>query len=226
MLDFPPGSLTRVGVCLLLGVSGLTAGGTGPYSAHAPQPAADLWMYPNTPTPGTRTTASTFSFLPLTGVDDRYGQFVVKFDTVAAGIPAGLGAANYDVHRLVFTAVYASSDSLPYGPTEDSRASLESASTLADSDAGRPLELHGTGFRSGFTAATFQENSPYGSRNAFASSFDAQGAARDVTNSLTSGFESYPWAIGKISTPVDLLAEPVVYQPLLPGEIISESGCL
>lgn len=220
MLDFPPASLTRVGVALLLGVSGLTAGGTGPWSARAPQPAADLWMYPNTPTPGTRATASTFSYLPFTGVDDRYGQFVVKFDTVAAGIPAGLGPSNYDIHHLVFTAVYASNDSLPYDPTEDPRASLGAAATIADPDAGRPLELHGTGFRGGFTAATFQESSPYGSRNAFASSFDTVGVARDVTNSVTLGYESYPWAIGKVSTPVDLMADPVVYQPLPPGGMI------
>ncbi|MEO5917770.1 MAG: hypothetical protein ABIS50_26295 [Luteolibacter sp.] len=213
-------SLKRVGVSLLLGVSGLTAGGTGPYTAHAPQPAADLWMYPNTPTPGTRTTASTFSYLPFTGVDDRYGQFVVKFNTVAAGIPAGLGSSNYDIHRLVFTAVYASEESLPYDPTEDPRASLGSAPTIADPDAGRPLELHGTGFRGGFTATTFNETSPYGSRNAFASSFDAAGVARDVTNSITLGYESYPWAIGKISAPVDINANPVVYVPLLPGEVI------
>lgn len=220
MLDFPNATLARVGGCLLLNLAGLTAEGTGPYAARAPQPAADLWMYPNTPTPGTRATASTFSYLPLTGVDDRYGQFVVKFDTVAAGIPAGLGPENYDLHSLVFTAVYASSDRLPYDPTEDTRASLGATPSSVDADAGRPLELHGTGFRSGFTATTFQENSPYGSRNAFASSFDAQGAARDVTNSVTSDFESYPWAIGKISAPVDLMADPVVYQPLPAGEVI------
>lgn len=220
MLDFRPVSLTRVGVALLLGVSGLTAGGTGPYSAYAAEPAGDRWMYPNNSTPGTRPVASTFSFLPFLGVDDRFGQFVVKFDTVAAGIPAGLGPSNYDLHRLVFTAVYASSDSLAYDPSEDPRSSLGPAATIADPDPGRPLELHGTSFRSGFTAATFQETSPFGSRNAYASGFDTAGVARDVSNSVTLGFDSYPWAIGKISKPVDLDADPVVYVPLQPGEAI------
>jgi hypothetical protein len=220
VLDFYPISMTRVGVALLLGAVGLRAGGTGPYTGHAPAPAGDRWMYPSNATPGTRTTASTFSFLPFTGVDDRFGQFIVKFDTVAMGIPASLGPENYDVHRLVFTAVYASTDSLPYDPTEDPLASLGAAPTVADPDAGRPLELHGTGFRDGFTAATFEETSPFGSRSAFASSFDEAGVARDVTNSVTLGDESYPWAIGKITTPVDLNAEPRVYVPLEPGQMI------
>ncbi len=201
-----------LGVALWFGAAAAQAGGTGPFTATAPEPAGDRWMYSNNPTPGTRATASTFSFLPSTGVDDRFGQFVIKFDTVAAGIPAGLGAENYEIQRLRLTAVYASSDSLPYDPTEDPLASLGPAATLADPDAGRPLELHGTAFRGGFTAATFQETSPYGSRNAFASSFDAAGAARDVSNNVTLGYESHPWAIGRISSAGGVALEP--------GEII------
>jgi hypothetical protein len=204
----------RAGAALLLGAGGLRADGSGPFTARSALPAGDRWMYPNNSTPGTRSTASTFSFLPFTGVDDRFGQFVIKFDTAAAGIPAGLGPANYDIHRLVFTAVYASGDPLPYDPTEDPLASLGAAPSVADPDAGRPLELHGTGFRDGFTAATF------GGRSAFASSFDEAGVARDVTNSVTLGYESHPWAIGKITTPVDLNAEPRVYLPLEPGQVI------
>lgn len=175
-------------------------------------------MYPHNPTPGTRATASTFSYLPFPGADDRFGQLLIKFDTVAAGIPAGLGAANYDLHQLVLTVVYASADSLPYDPTEDPHATLDG--TAADADPGRPLELHGTGFRGGFTAATFQETSPYGSRNAFASSFDENGVARDVTNNVTLGYDSRPWAIGKVFAPVDGSAQPPVYQSLEAGHVI------
>ena len=197
-------------IALLAG--GLSAGGTGPFTVTMPEPAGDRWMYPHNPTPGTRATASTFSFLPDTGVDDRFGQFLIKFDTVAAGVPAGLGAENYEIHRLRLTAVYASYDSLPYDPTEDPLGSVGPAATLADPDAGRPLELHGTAFRGGFTAATFQESSPYGNRNAFASSFDAAGIARDVSNNVTLGYESRPWAIGRITTSGGV--------PLEPGGII------
>lgn len=219
MLDSFPHRLAHVCVVLLLGVSGLRAGGTGPYPAYAAVPAADLWMYPNASSPGTRGSASTFTYLPFTGQDDRMAQFVIKFNTVAAGIPAGLGADNYDVHSLTLTSVYCG-DSLPYDPTEDPRASLGSSPSIADPDAGRPLELHGTGFRGGFSAATFLETSSYGNRNAFASSFDPAGVARDVTNSVTFGFDSYPWAIGKVLAPVDIDADPVVYVPLAAGQAI------
>ena len=197
-----------LGFALGFGVAAVQAGGTGPFTATSPEPAGDRWMYSNNPTPGSRATASTYSFLPSTGVDDRFGQFVIKFDTVAAGIPAGLGAENYEIHRLRLTAIYASNDSLPYDSTEDPLASLGPAATVADPDAGRPLELHGTAFRGGFTAATFQETSPYGSRNAFASSFDAAGGARDVSNNVTLGYESVPWAIGEITTSAGDTLEP------------------
>jgi hypothetical protein len=213
-----PSALAGVG--LLLGVSGLNAGGTGPWFARASVPAADRWMYPNNSTPGTRPTASTFSFLPFTGADDRFGQFVIKFDTVAMGIPAGLGLSNYDIHRLKLTCVYQSPDPLPYDPTEDPRASLGSAATMQDPDAGRPLELHGTGFRGGFTAATFLENSSFGMRNAFASSFDGSGGARDVSNNVTLGYDSYPWAIGKARVAVLPSMSPPVYQALEAGDVI------
>jgi hypothetical protein len=208
------------GAALLASGAAARAQGTGPFAAHAAEPAGDRWMYANNSTPGTRGTASTFSFLPFSGEDDRFGQFLIKFDTVAAGIRAGLGAEKYDVHKLVLSAVYSSNASLPYDPTEDPRASLGPAATIADPDAGRPLELHGTGFRGGFTAASFQETSPYGStqRNAFALGFDAAGATRDVSNNVTQGFDGMPWAVGQVSEPVDLSAH--VYQPLAAGASI------
>lgn len=205
---------------LSLSVMATVARGAEPVTAHAQQPAADRWMYPNNPTPGSRATGSTFSFLPFTGVDDRFGQFVIKFDTAAMGIPPGLGTENYKLHRLCLTTVYASNDLLPYDPTEDPLASLGAAASMADADAGRPLELHGTGFRGGFTAMTFLENSVYGSRNAFALGFDASGQPRDVSNNVTMGYESSAWAIGKVSVPVDLNAEPRVYQSIAAGEVI------
>jgi hypothetical protein len=164
-------------------------------------------MYPANSTPGVRATASTFSALPspadVTGADDRFGQFVLKFDTVAAGIPAGLGEDNYDVGQIVLTAIIAQSEGMPYDPTQDPVTSYGPEAT-ADPDVGRPMEIHGTGFRGGFTAETFQETStfgwgPPGSRNAFALGFDATGAARDVSNNVTQGFEPDTWAIGQIA---------------------------
>jgi len=205
---------------MIFGVSALTAGGTGPFVVNVPVPAGDRWMYPSNSTPGLRTTASTFSFLPFTGVDDRFAQFIIKFDTVAAGIPAGLGVDHYEIHQLVLTAVYSSADSLPYDATEDPRASLGGSSSIPDSDPGRPLELHGTGFRGGFNAATFQENSPFGMRNAYANGFDSGGVARDVSNSVSLGFDSHPWAIGAVEILANPEAVPKEYVPLAVGAII------
>lgn len=161
-------------------------------------------MYSANSTPGTRPQASTFSALPDgDGTDDRFGQFVFKFDTVAAGIPAGLGVENYDVSSISITATIAQDRLFLYDPTQDDRFTY-GAMALPDSDPGRPLELHGTGFRNEFTADTFQEDSAFGGgddskRNAFALAFDAAGAPRDVTNNITEDFEPHPFAIGQIS---------------------------
>lgn len=168
-----------------------------------PEPSADRWMYPSNGTPGTRPQASTFSALPDGGgADDRFGQFVFKFDTAAAGIPAGLGAANYQISSISVTATIAQDGLFLYDPTRDSRFTY-GAMALPDDDPGRPLELHGTGFRNGFTAGTFLENSAYGGgnpsrRNAFALGFDENAAPRDASNNVTEDFESGAWAVGKI----------------------------
>jgi hypothetical protein len=70
---------------------------------------------------------------------------------------------------------------------------------------GRPLELHGAGFRGAWTPLTFLETSPYGSsvpgkRNAYPLGYDAAGTARDVSNNVTQQFDSTPWALGKNHT--------------------------
>lgn len=204
MLDPIPYRL--IGCALALSAIGLRAGGDEPVSVSIKEPAGDRWMYPANSTPGTRASASTFSALPspadVTGADDRFGQFVVKFDTVAAGIPAGLGEDSYDVGEIVLTAIIAQSEGMPYDPTQDPLTSYGPEAT-ADPDMGRPMEVHGTGFRGGFTAGTFQEATfgwgPPGSRNAFALGFGAAGAPRDVSNNVTQGFEPDTWAIGQIA---------------------------
>lgn len=186
-------------------------------SVHISEPVADRWMYLHNSTPGTRTTASTFSYLPFTGEDDRFSQVLLKFDTAAAGIPAGLGESNYQIDSLFLTAIYFSPDPVIYDSTEDPRASC-GLDASADPDSGRPLELYGTGFRGGFTEDTFQETSPFGNRNAFAIGAEKDGAFRDVTNNVTMGFNSEPWAVAKIEAPSE--EEPGLYVPLAPGDII------
>jgi hypothetical protein len=211
---------------LLLLVIGETASGVGE-TVFMTEPAADRWMYPANSTPGTRPQASTFSALPGDEeVDNRYGQFVMRFDTAAAGIPAGLGVTNYDISSISFTATISQDRLFLYDPTQDSSITY-GATALPDLDAGRPLELHGTGFRNSFTPATFQENSSFSGgdpveRNAYALGFDGSSAPRDVTNNISEDFESSPWAVGQIDglspgdeVPVDSIVhfQPDLSQP-------------
>jgi hypothetical protein len=183
-------------------LAGLAVGGEN-FSATLTEPAEDRWMYPANGTPGSRTQASTFSALPGDlETDNRFGQFVFKFDTAAAGIPAGLGVENYQISAITLTATIGLDRLFQYDPTQDAWFTY-GMTELPDTDPGRPLELHGTGFRNSFTAASFQENSPhYGGsptkRNAFALGFDESGVPRDVTDNVTEAFESFPWAIGQI----------------------------
>jgi hypothetical protein len=198
----------RVCYALVLAATGLRAGGDAPVAVLIPEPSADRWMYFHNGTAGSRATASTFSALPLPAgasfFADRAGQFIIRFNTIAAGIPAGMGPENYDVGKLILTAVIAENTGVLYDPTSDPPASHQSGG-VEDPDPGRPIEIHGTGFRGGFTATTFQENSPFGmwdpaGANAFALGFDPAGAARDVSNNVTDGFEPDPWAIGTVRT--------------------------
>jgi len=168
------------------------------------EPDDDRWMYGVNGTPGTRSQASTFSALPGSGgVDDRFAFFLVGFDTDAA-IPAGLPEWAYRITRVTLHATIGQDELFSYDPSADPLASFgtpEQPAGVADPDAGRPIELHGAGFRNGFKAADFTETSAHGGgapgqRNAYPLGFDAAGAARDVSNHVTDGFDPRPWAIG------------------------------
>lgn len=168
------------------------------------EPSQDRWIYPSNSTPGSRGQASSFSALPASdGVDDRFGFFLFAFDT-AAQIPAGLDPSDYRILAVTVTATIGQDRLFRYDPSADPLESFATPSLPAgvvDSDPGRPVELHGAGFRNGFTAADFTESSPHGpgapgGRNAYPLGFDPDGIARDVSNNLTDGFDSRPWAIG------------------------------
>jgi hypothetical protein len=168
----------------------------------------DRWMYPSNGTPGTRAQASTFSALPgNAGMDDRWGFFLLAFDTASA-LPPGLPASRYRVKSVKIKATISQNNSFIHDPTYDPWQTYATPSvpvSIADADIGRPLELHGAGFRNGFSAATFIETSAHGpvspgARNAFPFGFDAVGTGRDVSNNITGQFDSIPWAVGETST--------------------------
>lgn len=186
------------------------------------EPSADRWMYPSNVTPGNRTQASTFSALPeAAGLDDRWGFFLFAFDT-GNSVPAGLPPEFYRIRSVKVTAMIAQDNLFAYDPTYDGWRTYGMPSVpalLADSDNGRPLELHGAGFRNGQSANTFLETSPYGgnghpgTRNAYPLGFDSNGAPRDAGNNVTGQFESVPWAVGQQPqlTPGDLVPEGTVF---------------
>lgn len=182
------------------------------------EPSLDRWMYVANSTPGSRAQASTFSALPSGGVDDRFAQFLISFDTT--GLPTGLPSEMYQVTAVTLTATIGQDELFVFDPSYDS---YNTFTGLVDEDDGRPLELHGVGYRGEFTSVTFEEDSPYGSsvRNAFALGFDQDGVQRDVTNSISDQFESQPWSIGQIRRP-DTGSDGKVIRGanLQPGELV------
>lgn len=165
-------------------------------------------MYPFNSTPGTRPVISTFGSTPgAPEFDSRDGQFIVAYTTTTQ-IPAGLGAANYTITSATLTIEFANDLVVAYDPSPDSWRSFLAASDpeyQADGDTGQSIELFGCGFRNGFSAATFAENSPYATpsnpmaasvRNAFAMSFNDGGSPIDVSNNPRDRFEPRRFATG------------------------------
>lgn len=216
-----------------------------PFTANHAQPSLDRWMYPFNAAPGFRPTAPVFGTLgDDAGVDSRHAQFLLGFDA-EGGITTGLGATNYVIRRATLTATISRDRAFRFDPTFDAFNTFFPTNDPAftpDADAGRPVELFGAGFRSGFTAETFAEDGPFGSpasggRSVFAAGYSTNGTLVDVgnsvgkTNAAFPTFEAHPFAIGQAVgvTPGDLvpsgttirfdlnLADPFVRQYLQEG---------
>ncbi len=174
----------------------------------------DRWMYSFNSSPGTRQSAPVFGAVGEGSFDDRDGQFLIGFNTAAAGAPTVLPAGKkYRIEAVSVTATH-SMGAFTYDATfDDYRSYLDPSDLdhLADADAGRPLELFGMGFRSGYVRAgfgptvpgpiTFEEGDIFafgdptavGIRNAYAA--DAVGA--DVSNVIKDRlWGQTPWAVG------------------------------
>ena len=171
-------------------------------------------MYPFGATPGTEAAGSSFGAIGDDGFDDRDAQFLVGF-TTSSSVTPGLGAANYNVSSARVTVKIVTGDIFAYDLTEDAFGSYAPGGT--DPDTGRPIELHGVGYRGGFTAATFTETTGFGLmgppaeavRRAFAADYNGATAV-DVSNNVTGpdlddnaandAFDANPWAIGQTSS--------------------------
>ncbi len=175
------------------------------------QPFADRWNYPFNPTPGVRPTASVFGNDAGANLfDNRDGQMIIEYST-AADIEPGLDPASYDVQSIVITLQFATDLALQYDDTVDGwQAFLPESDPnyVADSDPGQPIELFGTGYRNGWSLATWQENSAfappganllgYGLRNAFGFGTNPKGQWVDISNNVRDGFTPVPFAIGVV----------------------------
>ena len=198
------------------------------------EPAGDRWMYWFGDFDGGRTSASVYGaygdydyIAEGYDFDDRHAQMLLDFDTTAIA-PPGQGAGNYQVSALEVRLLVNEGDQFVYDPSHDALATYTGAQP--DADAGRPIELFGVGYRSGFSRENFRENSPYvsgayaeqngvlivkGRRNAYAMDFTG-GIARDVSNNVEERFEAIPWAVGRIPGIADEAGE-LSPQPLAAG---------
>jgi hypothetical protein len=185
----------------------LAAGASAqPVNADWATPTLDIWMYPFASNGGVRPVASVFAATGIEGFDDRDGQFLIGYDT-APTIPAGLGASSYRVISARLTIRNAADQLFVYDPTFDALQTYFPESDpeyVADTDAGRPVEVFPVGFRNGFTLLTYQENSPFGgpplvppaegARNAFPATFDANGAV-DLSRNVRQRLEAIPMGV-------------------------------
>jgi hypothetical protein len=176
------------------------------------QPQLDRWMYPFNSSAGARATMSVFGSdreVP-TQFDARDGQILLAFDTDLV-IPPGGTAAGYRVTSAEVTMQVQNNLVFRYDPTPDAWTTFlpaTDARRTVDADAGQPVELFGVGFRGGYSAATFGEDTAFtgtgnflspGVRNAFAAVVDATGMPSDVSNNPRVGFQPKNFATGSIT---------------------------
>ena len=176
------------------------------------QPQLDRWMYPFNSSSGARATMSVFGSdreVP-TQFDARDGQILLAFDTDLV-IPPGGTAAGYRVTSAEVTMQVQNNLVFRYDPTPDAWTTFLPATDTrrtADADEGQPVELFGVGFRGGYSAATFAEDTAFtgtgnflspGVRNAFAAVVDATGMPSDVSNNPRVGFQPKNFATGSIA---------------------------
>ena len=161
------------------------------------EPYLDRWTYPNNATPGSRGMASVFA---NSSDWTRMGQFVIGFQT-SEFIPPEKGAENYSIDSIKLTLITPGEPSFQYDSTYD----LFETYTGQDSDEGRPIELHGAGFRNDYIGEDFlSRNTPSfsgGLRTVFPLSWDLEGNDLDVSGNVGLKVESRPWSIGKMAGP-------------------------
>lgn len=211
---------------------GVMRGTAGEFQIAPPAPSLDRWVYPFGDFLGDRPVAPTFaSFDPR--FDTRDGQVLLGWDT-ANQVTTNAGPAQYLIRRLKIAVTVTANNAFVYDPTFDTYLTYATnvPGYVPDGDPGRPVELYGAGYRNGFTAESFRENSSYGrlnpissdnisigTRNAFAAMHGTNGTLIDIANNVgqanaswtNAPFEVRPWAVGVTTNAV-------------PGELVPEDS--
>lgn len=144
------------------------------------------------------------------GADSRLGQFLVGWDTAEA-VPTNRPVTRYLIRACRATVLISDGNQVIYDPTHDELATYfdtNSPTWLPDVDAGRPVELFGVGFRNGYGATNFQQestvgNGPPGTDNVYALCWTTNGSPHDVnnnvgkTNAAFPPFETWPLAVAQ-----------------------------
>ena len=165
-------------------------------------PNFDRWMYPYNPVPGDREMASTFSSIggDFDFFDERDAQVLLGFITKDIVQP-GYGASQYQITEATLL-ITIGLDGLILDTTSDPWESYDLSSGILDGDDGRPIELFGAAFRSGYDGWTFGESGsfPFGAsireRNAYPISYLNDEPA-DVSNNVLDMFDPIPFAIAR-----------------------------
>lgn len=189
----------------------------GEFALNPPAPSMDRWVYFIGDFLGDRPVASTFASFD-SRFDTRDGQFLMGWDTTNV-LATNAGPAKYLIRTARVSVTITGNRSFEYDPTFDPYLTYATnlPAYVPDADPGRPVELYGAGFRNGFTAETYRENSPYGpigpfnsptitvgTRNSFAAMIGTNGTLVDVSNNVGQmnaswtepPFEVRPWAVG------------------------------
>ena len=229
-LGIPSGLSSRRGYCMAItGVTALALGALAGEFKTQLGPAMDKWMYPfEFGTGGSRPVAPTFaSFDPR--FDTRDAEFLLGWQTQTV-IPTNAVPSRYVLKRVRLNLTVgrdlvnnATGERVTflYDPSFDSyRTHLPDSDPAhqTDDDAGRPVEIFGVGFRNGFDAVGYTEDSSFGvvgaftsntisigTRNSFAAVFNPKGELIDIANHVGQAnaawtqppFEARPWAVGQ-----------------------------
>ncbi len=174
------------------------------------QPSLDRWEYPFNFSAGTEGRAPLFAALLQPGFDDRDGELLVGFDT-DGDIATGKGRQSYKILKATLKVYVENDQEFHYDPTPDPLASSFAPNDpryLADIDLGKPTEVWPVGYRNGYTAATFHEDSPFGgtplvapaegARNVFPALLDYDQSATDMARQVRLKLPGIPMGLARL----------------------------